>query len=196
MISDLPLHEIRSLLNRIALKDDKALTELYLHYQRSLYAFAKNRTGNDDLAGEVVQETFLAVFTKPDRFDFSSKFSTWLCAIAAHKAADVLRKQGRYWSSNVELDDQMIETLPSENLDVLDRMEEDERDEILRECIERLSSDQRESMLLAYHQGASIEEIADIQKTPQGTAKTRLFHARKKVQDCVRRAYGAGVSYA
>lgn len=196
MISDLSPEEIRSLLNRIALRDDKAITELYLHYQRSLYAFAKIRTGDDALASEVVQETFLAIFAKPAQFDFRSKFSTWLCSIAAHKAVDALRKQGRYRSRNIELDENMVETLPSESIGILDHMEEEERDEILRECVERLSPNQREAMLLAYHQGASIEEISELQKIPQGTAKTRLFHARKKVQDCVRRAYGEGVSYA
>lgn len=196
MVSDLPPEIIRSLLNQIALKDDKAISEIYLHYQKSIYAFAQNRTGNDDLAGEVVQETFLAVFLKPSAYDFQSKFSSWLCSIAKHKSVDLLRKHGRAWSRSVELDNEMIEILPSDQIAILERMEGDERDEILRACIERLSVEQREAMLLVYHQGASIDEVAGLQDIPQGTVKTRLFHARKKVQDCIRRAYGSGVSYA
>ena len=193
MISDLSPEKIRILLNRIVLRDDKAVKELYVHYQKSLYAFARYRTGDDVLAEEVVQETFLTVLAKPNQFDFTSKFSVWLCGIAKNKAKDALRKRGLYQTRNVELDDQMIETLQSDKIDVLDQMEAGERDEILRECIERLSNEHREAMLLTYHQGASIEEVSNIQEVPQGTIKTRLFHARKKVQDCVRRAYGEGV---
>jgi RNA polymerase sigma-70 factor (ECF subfamily) len=58
---------------------------------------------------------------------------------------------------------------------------------LLRACIEKLSDAQRECVQLVFLEGLALAEIAAVQKVPEGTVKTRLFHGRKNLRECVER---------
>ena len=94
-MQDLPEKEIQSLLNQIALGDDQAVSRIYLHYQRSLYAFIRLRVADDNDAEEILHDTFMVMCKKPLSFNSGSKFSTWLYAIAKNKTLDWWRRKGR-----------------------------------------------------------------------------------------------------
>jgi RNA polymerase sigma-70 factor, ECF subfamily len=58
-------------------------------------------------------------------------------------------------------------------------------------CLETLPDAQRESLFLTFYEGWTVSDIASFQSCPEGTAKTRLFHARKNMKDCLETALAA-----
>ena len=185
-MTDLPSDTLSEILNRLGQGDDKAATRLYRHYHDFLYAYLRQRLADDAAAEEITHDVFLAVFQKPQAFGWKSKFFTWLCAIAKFKAADRWRDQKR----ELPLDDvgeDVLENEPDPNWDFVARLEAVQDSEAMRYCIDRLPTDQRETIFWVYYQDASVEEVARHQDCPVGTVKSRLFNARKRLRDCVSR---------
>lgn len=186
-MQDLSSEKIRSLLNRIENGDDKAVTELYRHYQKFIYAYLRHRLADDSAAEEVCHDTFLAVCRRPGAFAGNSKFSTWLCAIANHKAADWGRKTGRLIPV-AEMDDDAWHALPDPDADFVSRLEATQDNAKIRECVDALPDSQRECIFWAYYEDADMTTISEHLSCPIGTVKSRLNLARKKLADCLSRA--------
>lgn len=185
-MDDLPVTNVKSLLNQIVAGDDKAIETLYRHYQRPLFAYVRHLISVDEVADDIVHDTFLVVQQKPLSFDGSCKFFTWLCAIAKNKARDWQRKNIRRQKLVVE---ELDETMVDESWDVLGCFESSELSEIMQGCIDNLSLVQREATYWVYYHDLRLDEVATLQGSPVNTIKTRLLHARQKVRDCLEKAY-------
>lgn len=190
---DLPKKELASLLNRIANGDDKAVENLYKYYQSPLKKFIHFHINDENYVEEIANDVFMVVLKNPDKYDGTSKFTTWLCGIAINECKDSHRKQGRQPQTQ-EIDDEVMTTIPDDNQSILQTLEHKERDEVLRECIKRLPSNQREAISMAFLNDEKVEAIAAIQGCPIGTVKTRLTHARLKIKECFKNALGNGSS--
>lgn len=188
-MNDLPLNEINNLLNRIAQDDDKAMTTLYLHYKQSIFAFIRLRILDDTDAQNILNDTFLVVWKKPEGFNGKSKFSTWLCSIAKNKTLDWWRRKGRM-AETVEMDDEQLAWIPDTADGILDVLERKEKDEVLRECMEKLTLEQRDAIYFYYYADEGVEFIAQQQQCPVGTVQSRLFNARIKIRSCMIKAWG------
>src|SRR5215468_2931135 len=151
----------KDLIARIADGDRKAFEELYYLYHRRLARFLTRLTRRYDLAEEVVNDTFWVVWRKARTFRGDSQPSTWILGIAYRKARNAFRTSARLAEKNLE-----IEQL---------------RDWLGRALAE-LPVEQRLAVELCYELGHSCEEIATIMDCPVNTVKTRLFHARGKLQ--------------
>ncbi len=190
-MDDLGHEKIEKLLNQISLDSNKAIRELYMHYHSSLFAFIRFRVWDDAAAEEILDDTFMVVFRNPERFNGSSAFSTWLFGIAKNVCGTWIRRQkSAVSSSTVELEDRHLETVAAPDCDLLERMETEELSLILRNCMDRLPDQQREVLFWAWFEEEPLDAIADRVESPVGTIKSRLFHARNKVADCVRRRTG------
>lgn len=179
---------VRDLLARVARHDNAALSVLYEHYKRYVYAVLQGELRNPDDADEALNDTFLVVAQKPENFDYTSVFSSWLIGIARNKAKDIQRKRGRRsqrevsmteWDGDVSIPSGLFESVQAE-----------ERRTLIQECIRELPVPQREALLLQLGTDASMEQIAEALDCPLGTAKTRLMHARRNISACVRRKAG------
>jgi RNA polymerase sigma-70 factor (ECF subfamily) len=186
---DLSHEEINNLLNRIAKGDDKAATTLYLHYHRGLFAFIRLRVPDDTDAENILNDTFMVAYRKPEGFNGESKFSTWLYGIAKNKALDWWRRKGRL-AETVEMDDEQLALIPDAADGILDVLERKDKNEVLRECIEKLPLEQRDALYFSYYEDENVEFIAQQQQCPVGTVKTRLFNARIKIRTCMEKAWG------
>lgn len=189
-MNDLPQQEINNLLNRIAKGDDKALKALYLHYHRGLFAFIRLRVPDDTDAENILNDTFIVVCKKPEGFNGESKFSTWLFSIAKNKTLDWWRSKSRL-AETVEMDDEQLALIPDTADGILDVLERNDRDEVLRECMEKLPLEQRDAIYFSYYEDEGVEFIAQQQQCPIGTVKTRLFNARIKIRNCMEKAWGS-----
>ena len=69
-----------------------SLEEVYREYSDMIYRWLLARTGDEDLAEEITQETFYQAVLHADNYDHSCKVSTWLCSIASNKLKEYLRK--------------------------------------------------------------------------------------------------------
>jgi RNA polymerase sigma-70 factor (ECF subfamily) len=166
-------HETQ-LIARIAEGDRKAFEELYYLYHRRLARFLTRLTRRYDIAEEVVNDTFWVVWRKAKSFRGDSQPSTWILGIAYRKARNAFRSSARIMEKNLQ-----VELLPPTD-------EEPSGTEELRDWLTRalaeLPVEQRLAVELCYELGHSCEEIAKIMDCPVNTVKTRLFHARGKLQ--------------
>jgi RNA polymerase sigma-70 factor (ECF subfamily) len=164
----------KDLIAKIADGDRKAFEELYYLYHRRLARFLTRLTRRYDLAEEVVNDTFWVVWRKAGTFRGDSQPSTWILGIAYRKARNAFRATARLAEKNLQ-----VEQLPLTDETPADT--EELRDWLGRALAE-LPVEQRLAVELCYELGHSCEEIATIMDCPVNTVKTRLFHARAKLQ--------------
>lgn len=186
---------IRFLLNQVAGGDIKAATQLFSLFQGSVYAFIRLQVSSDEVAEEILNETFMIALSKPGQFDGSSAFTTWLCGIAKNLCRNWRRKeQGeREVFSGTDVDELPSEYLRDPSPSVLANLEQQELQQVLLACIDKLPDAQREAMFWAFIEDKSLDYISEMMKCPVGTIKSRLYYARAKIAECVKLAFN-GVS--
>ncbi|HXW73207.1 MAG TPA: sigma-70 family RNA polymerase sigma factor [Steroidobacteraceae bacterium] len=166
-------HEVE-LIARVGEGDRKAFEELYNLYHRRMARFLTRLTRRYDLAEEVINDTFWVVWRKARSFRGDSQPSTWILGIAYRKARNAFRASARLAEKNLEGE---LPPLTSEG----PHNTEELRD-WLTQALAQLPIEQRMAVELCYELGHSCEEIAAIMDCPVNTVKTRLFHARAKLQ--------------
>ena len=172
----------RDLLDKVAAGDREALRRLYLLYQRKLANFLLRFTRRRDLVEEVINDTLYVVWCKAKEFRGDSRLSTWIMGIAYRCALKTLRRRGHQLLHAVPLED---ECLPAP-----DELDAAETGEWVRLAMQQLPAEQRLTLELAYGQGYSCDEIAEIMDCPVNTVKTRMFHARGKLRTLLPRLAG------
>ncbi|MGC8638693.1 MAG: RNA polymerase sigma factor [Isosphaeraceae bacterium] len=177
---------------------EAVFTELVHRYERELFRYLARYLGDSTLAEDVFQNTFLQVHMKRGLYEDGRPFRPWLYAIATHQAVDALRKAGRH--PTISLDQRvtptqreseagsLLDLLVTDGVGPLDELQEQERQQWVRESVERLPDVLRQTLILAYHQDLKYREIADILKIPVGTVKSRLHAALAKLQEMARAA--------
>ena len=163
-----------ALIARVAEGDRRAFEELYHLYHRRMARFLTRLTRRYDIAEEVINDTFWVVWRKAHTFRGDSQPSTWILGIAYRKARNAFRASARLAEKNLQAED-----LPLTNDEPASN--EELRDWLARALAE-LPLEQRLAVELCYELGHSCEEIATIMGCPVNTVKTRLFHARAKLQ--------------
>jgi RNA polymerase sigma-70 factor, ECF subfamily len=163
------------LIARIAEGDRKAFEELYHLYHRRLARFLTRLTKRYDVAEEVINDTFWVVWRKAHTFRGESQPSTWILGIAYRKARNAFRSASR------ELPGENLEASPPP-LTTDEPLRAQELRDWLVQALVQLPVEQRLAVELCYELGFSCEEIAGIMNCPVNTVKTRLFHARAKLQ--------------
>jgi RNA polymerase sigma-70 factor, ECF subfamily len=172
----------RDLLGKVAAGDREALRELYLFYHRRLATFLLRFTRRQDLVEEVINDTMYIVWCKAGEFRGDSRLSTWIMGIAYRRALKTLRRRGHQLFHCVPIEDQWL-AAP-------DELGEAETGEWVARAMQQLPIEQRLTLELAYGQGHSCEEIAEIMDCPANTVKTRMFHARGKLRRLLPRLAG------
>ncbi len=180
--------QLLQLLQRVCERDQAAFTTLHRAMARRVFAFAMRIVRDEGHAEEVVVDTMLEVWQHPQRFRGGSRLSTWILGIARHKALTVLR---RLRPADVG-DDGDLERMASDEAGGFDVVASLQRRDGVRKCMCELTSAHRECMHLVFYEGLSLAEVAGIQACPENTVKTRLFHARKKIERCLRRLLDPG----
>ncbi len=155
----------------IARNDRGAFRLLYERYADRLFRYAVLRLGEEASAEDAVQETFLAVWKGAARFEGRSAPSTWLFGIAHHQVSAVIRTRSRAPTLHLPPPD----LAPSELADGADRSD---RVWIL-DAMRSLSEEHREVLFLAYYMDLDGRQMAEVCGVPEGTVKSRLFHARR-----------------
>jgi RNA polymerase sigma-70 factor (ECF subfamily) len=166
--------EDAALIRRGAAADRAAMHTLFLKHHVAVYRFVLQRLRDRTLAEDVTSDIFLDVWRSARGFEGRSKVLTWMLAIARRKIF-----AARLNPRSVELDNDMAgdEEDPDAPLQARDRST------ILRKCITKLSAEHREVIDLVYYQEQSMESVATILGIPRNTAKTRVFYARKRLAD-------------
>ncbi len=175
--------EAVALLNRIATGNQAALEDFYRVFEHSIYRYAHLKLNDPHEAADILNEVMLEVWNGARRFEGRSKVSTWVLGIARHKILDRLRAR-RPGTTDLESGAEIEDTDGRGPAD-LSAAAEQARE--VRRCLQQLSDQHREVVYLTYYQGLSYPEIAVIADCPEGTVKTRMYHARKALQRCLER---------
>ncbi len=176
--------EVLRLLGRIERADEAAFRELYRAFSRKLYAYVLRQLGDPAQAEEIVADTLYEVWRQPAKFRGESQFSTWLIGIARNKVLMAFRAR-KPDAIHDDLDD-VAESIASDDESAFDILANQQRREGVRHCMDKLSDEHRECVHLVFYEGLSLAEVAALQSCPENTVKTRLFHARQKLKNCLR----------
>jgi len=157
---------------------------LFARHRVAIYRWLVRLVGEEGLAEDLLSDVFLNVWRKASSFEGRSSVSTWLLAIARHKALSARRRRTQVERA-VELDDELAWTMadPADNPELL--LEKKDREDLLRRSLARLSPEHGEVIDLTYYHGKSIKEIAEIVGINEATVKSRTFYARKRLAQLV-----------
>jgi RNA polymerase sigma-70 factor (ECF subfamily) len=170
----------------------EAFGVLVRRYERELYGYLRRYLGDNDLAEDVFQNTFLQVFAKCGQYEAGRPVRPWLYTIATHQAIDAMRRRGRQQALSLdrnqrELPDgeirSLVDLVESKDIDPSGVVEAEERRERVRATVNQLPEFLRQVVILAYYQGLKYREIAEILDIPVGTVKSRLHAALVKLQE-------------
>jgi RNA polymerase sigma-70 factor, ECF subfamily len=176
--------DVLRLLGRIERGDESAFRELYRAFSRKLYAYVLRQLGDPAQAEEIVADTLYEVWRQPARFRGESQFSTWLIGIGRNKVLMAFRSR-KPDSTHEDLDD-IADVVASDSESAFEALAQRQRHEGVRSCMDKLTDDHRECVHLVFYEGMSLAEVAGVQGCPENTVKTRLFHARQKLKNCLR----------
>jgi RNA polymerase sigma-70 factor (ECF subfamily) len=180
---------MEDLMRRIAAKDEAALEQLYRLMAPRIFAFAQRRLDDAASSDEVVSETLYEVWNHASRFRGDSQPSTWILGIARHKLLDKLRrKTGLEFQ---EMDEEVL-NVADESPGMFAVLAERQQRAQVALCLDALPQVQRECLHLVFFEDLALADIAAIQGCPENTVKTRLFHARRKMRDCLKRQIERG----
>lgn len=168
------------LMQRITQRDQNALSELYGRFGGAVYSLTLRILQNTALAEEVTQDIFLKVWNQSENWDSGKgQLISWLLTIARYTSIDRLRKEKRQPSLAETALDDMPALLATRGL-VDDPNWQDGR--LLRGLLIQLPAEQVEVIELAFFQGLTHSEIAEITNLPLGTVKTRVRLALQKLK--------------
>lgn len=168
------------LVERLKRRDPRALAELYDRFGRLAYSLILRMVRDTAIAEDLVQETFLRVWTRIHSLDTAKgSIGPWLLAIARNRALDYLRSRAARDSKALDLDETEN---PALYQDAEAGLLNSDRVRRVALAMQKLSPNHRQVMELAYFEGLSQSEMAQRMNQPLGTVKTWMRTALKSLR--------------
>lgn len=191
-IRDLPLptrpafdadDRVEALLSRCALRDERALAELYEMVSSQLFGVLLRILKRRALAEEALQDVMVRVWQRADQYvAYRGRAMAWLSSIARYRAIDLLRAQRVHTS----IDDAPAEALADESSDdMADTTTSQRLRNALGDCLGRLNQEQQRCISLAYVEGYSQDQIATTLGSPLGTVKSWMRRGLASLKRCL-----------
>ena len=158
--------------------------KLVTAYEKNVYNIALRMVGDPDDAADMTQETFIKAYRALSGFRGDSKFSSWLYRIASNVCLDFLRSRSRHPQvslSTVDEDGQAPVELPDMSRNPEEQLMKKLSMEAVRRGLEQLPEQQRQILVLRELGGLSYAELAQTLGLEEGTVKSRIFRARKRL---------------
>ncbi|MBX6362307.1 MAG: sigma-70 family RNA polymerase sigma factor [Gemmatimonadetes bacterium] len=156
--------------------DDQAQRALYDAHVDRVYRLAYRMSGDEDLAQDFTQDTFIRAFARLKEFRGDSAFSTWLHTVAVSVILNGLRKVKRLRERETDLDD-------AAGVGVVPGAAEPDLKDRLRRAVDGLAEHHRLVFVMHDVEGFTHEEIGQVLDIPEGTSKARLFRARAALRE-------------
>lgn len=179
------------LVARICERDESAFEELSMRYRESMYRHVNAILHEGSSTEDVVQEIFLRVWMHADQWSGQGSFKAWLFRVATNQALNHLRTLSRHKQQSLEdttdpLDEEDESSIPSWMVDhslpapeVF--LEQSERNRFLQHLVEELPKEKRIVVVLVYEHEMVTREVARTLGIPEGTVKSRLYHATRRL---------------
>ena len=173
-----PLHE-RLLVSRAQRGDSEAFRFLVKAYDTRLRYFVRRFVFDEHRAADLLQEVWLDVFRGLSRLKSNTAFRCWIYQIAHDKAVSQTRRERR----EAEIIDAIV---PEESVGSVEEFTRIEQAESVHRALQKLSDDHRAALTLRFLEDMPIGEIAQVLRVPEGTVKSRLYHAKESMRNVLR----------
>lgn len=176
--------EDQALLDRLAQSDEAAFRELVQRHIDRAFGLAVRILGGKADAEDVVQDTFLKVWTHRGEWQHGrAKFSTWLYRVVTNRCID-LRRRPR--TDDVDAIPEPADARP----DAVSTMHRHQVSTLLEDAIKRLPEQQRIALILSYHEDMSNAEIAEVMETTVSAVESLLKRGRQQLRAILRQNEG------
>ena len=162
-----------ALVERYVAGDLDAFDDLVRRHQDRVFAVCLRMLRNRDAALDAMQDTFIMLFRKADRYKAEAAFSTWLYRVTVNVCYDHLRRRQRKPA------DHLPENLELSDPHAADPFEAAEVRPAIEEALAAVAPEFRAAVVLVDLQGLSLETAADALGVPIGTVKSRVFRGRR-----------------
>lgn len=166
--------------------DERAFNELVRRYQQRIYWTARRIVGSHEDADDVVQDVFVSVYRKLHSYHGHSSFYTWLYRITVNTSLTAVRKRKLVEYFHF---DSLMENRKSSGEDPGTILLRNEEKSLMDRAEETLPARQRAVYVMRYHEGMKFDEIATVLGRSVGGVKANYFHALRKIQRFMERAY-------
>jgi RNA polymerase sigma factor (sigma-70 family) len=172
-----------ALLLRVGAGDEHAFRELFARYAAVAHALAFRLVRQAQVAEEIVQEAFLAVWRTPERYDPTrGSVRSWLMGTVHHRAVDAVRRE----QSQRRRADQAAALVPRVTEDAIDdvvsALDLPRERRLVLKALEELPDEQRDVIQRMYFDGMSQSQIAERTGLPLGTVKSRTLLAMRRLR--------------
>lgn len=174
--------------------DAKAFDLLVTRYRGKVYGMCYHLVHNEQDAWDLAQDAFIKAWRALGTFKGDSAFYTWIYRITHNAAYDWLRK--RKMETEGEFNDEIgtpiaagAEAVPKQDPTPDTVLKNQELGVRINKAVAQLSPDHRSVILMREVEGCSYEEIAEVLQISTGTVMSRLFYARKKLQELLKDTY-------
>lgn len=175
----------KKIIEKVLGGDANAFEELVLKYEKTVYNLALRMVGDRDDASDMTQEAFIKAYGSLSSFRGDSKFSVWIYRIATNVCLDFLRSKSRKQQVSLTVSDDDDEDA---QLDIPDPKADPEQQLIkkismqsVEEGLKTLPDKQRQILVMRELGGMSYAEIGAALSLEEGTVKSRIFRARKRL---------------
>lgn len=175
----------KKIIEKVLGGDANAFEELVLKYEKTVYNLALRMVGDRDDASDMTQEAFIKAYGSLSSFRGDSKFSVWIYRITTNVCLDFLRSKSRKQQVSLTVSDDDDEDA---QLDIPDPKADPEQQLIkkismqsVEEGLKTLPDKQRQILVMRELGGMSYAEIGAALSLEEGTVKSRIFRARKRL---------------
>lgn len=167
-----------ALMQAIARGDKRAFDELYARYASPLLGYFVRMLWKDrEKAEDFVHDLFAKIIQKPEYFDPSRTFKTWVYSVANNMCKNEYKKQEVRKNTSNGLGDHY--RVADDKSNVVEQVQDAQFKEVFDQKMDELDEKHREAFQLRHIEGLSIKEIADALGINEGTVKSRVFYATK-----------------
>lgn len=182
MRSGPPDKDLQLLIQQIAKGDKAAMATLYRVMEQPLFRFIDQKLNDPFASHDILHDVFMNIWASAYRFEGKSSVRTWMFAITYRKVMDVFRS-----GSRVQVTDRLPEMV-DESASAFDNVARAEQASGIRACLDGLKPEHRAVVELAFFEDMSYREIAAVVDAPEGTVKTRVYHAKQLLLRCLQSA--------
>ncbi|MDL2405012.1 sigma-70 family RNA polymerase sigma factor [Rhizobium calliandrae] len=175
--------EIEALIGRVAMRDQKAFEALYKKTSPKLYAVCLRILGNRTDAEEILQEVYVKIWQRAERFAASEgPAMPWLTTIARNQSIDAIRAR-KPVADEIDTAYDLADTEPGPEEQAMVKGEGRRIDR----CMEELEADRAQAVRSAYVEGLSYQELAEQYAVPLNTMRTWLRRSLIRLRECMDR---------
>lgn len=173
------------LMLRIERGEQSAFNDLYQRYaQNMLYYFMRMLKKDKEKAEDFVHDLFAKIIKNPSAFDATRSFKTWFYSVANNMCKNEYKKMQVREGIHNGLDESFA--IASTNIPLDVQVHEKQFEESLILALHNLDEKHRETFTLRHFEEMSIKEIAVVTNKSEGTVKSRLFYATKKLAEILK----------